>query len=63
MRILVKSLYPASATSEHDYEAKDVVFNDVKSILQNQKGGVTIITESERYVNIPASNYHYIQIF
>lgn len=63
MRVLVKELYIASPTEIHDYEVKDIVFNDVKSIMQNPKGGVTIVTESDEYINIGASQYHYIQIF
>ena len=63
MKILVKELFKADPTALHDYEVKDVVFNDVKSIVQNPTGGITIITESDEYTNIGASDYHYIQIF
>lgn len=63
MRILVKELFKADPNNLHDYEVKDVVFDDVKSIEQNPTGGVTIVTESDEYVSILPSNYHYIQIF
>ena len=63
MRILVKELYKADSKSLHDFEVKDVVFNDVKSIEQNPTGGLNIVTESGEYLNILPSNYHYIQIF
>lgn len=63
MRILVKELFKANPTDIHDYTVQDVVFDDVKSIEQNPKGGVLIITESGEYINITSSNYHYIQIF
>lgn len=63
MRILVKELFKASPTDIHDYTVQDVVFNDVKSIEQNPEGGVIITTESDEYINILSSNYHFIQIF
>ena len=63
MRILVKELRKADATEFHDYDVRDAVFNDIKCITQNPTGGVTIITESDEYINIPSENYHYIQIF
>ncbi len=63
MRILVKELFKADPNNLHDYEVKDVVFDDVKTIEQNPIGGLNIITESGEYVNILSSNYHYIQIF
>ena len=63
MRILVKELYKADPTDIHDYTVQDVVYDDVKSIVQNPTGGITIITESDNYTSIRASDYHYIQIF
>ena len=63
MRILVKELIQTDATQIHDYDVKDVVFNDVKSIVQNPTGGITLIMESDEYTSIKASDYHYIQIF
>ena len=63
MRILIKELTQADPTQIHDYDVKDVVFNDIKSIIQNPTDGITIITESDEYTSFKASDYHYIQIF